>query len=87
VKRLSGKTAIVTGAAHRDALVARGIKVSDVFHYAGGPFNNTVENPRVGGRNPQGVDSLQTEPYDVLSRKLTPVTSVRVMGQIQSDVS
>ena len=25
-----------------------------VFHYAGGPFNNAVENPRVGGRDPKG---------------------------------
>jgi catechol 2,3-dioxygenase-like lactoylglutathione lyase family enzyme len=38
----------------RDDLVARGVEVSQVFHYAGGPFNNAVENPRVGGRDPQG---------------------------------
>ena len=38
----------------RDDLIARGVKVSEVFHYAGGPFNNAVENPRVGGRDPQG---------------------------------
>ena len=35
--------------AARDNLISRGIDVSEVFHYAGGPFNNTVENPRVGG--------------------------------------
>ena len=40
--------------AARDDLVARGVEVSEVFHYAGGPFNNAVENPRVGGRDPQG---------------------------------
>src|SRR5688572_19913077 len=40
-------------AAHDD-LIARGVDVSEVFHYAGGPFNNAVENPRVGGRDPQG---------------------------------
>src|SRR5574341_2343662 len=40
--------------AARDDLIARGVKVSEVFHYAGGPFNNTVKNPRVGGRDPQG---------------------------------
>jgi hypothetical protein len=28
--------------------------VSEVFHYAGGPFNNSVANPRIGGRDPQG---------------------------------
>jgi catechol 2,3-dioxygenase-like lactoylglutathione lyase family enzyme len=41
-------------AAARDDLIGRGVNVSDVFHYAGGPFNNSVENPRVGGRDPQG---------------------------------
>src|SRR4030095_5824530 len=35
-------------------LIARGVNVSEIFHYAGGPFNNAVENPRVGGRDPQG---------------------------------
>jgi len=40
--------------AARDDLVARGVAVSEVFHFAGGPFNNTVENPRVNGRDPEG---------------------------------
>jgi catechol 2,3-dioxygenase-like lactoylglutathione lyase family enzyme len=40
--------------AARADLIARGVDVSEVFHYAGGPFNNAVENPRVGGRDPQG---------------------------------
>jgi catechol 2,3-dioxygenase-like lactoylglutathione lyase family enzyme len=40
--------------AARDDLIARGVDVSEVFHYAGGPFNNAVQNPRVGGRDPQG---------------------------------
>jgi catechol 2,3-dioxygenase-like lactoylglutathione lyase family enzyme len=40
--------------AARDDLIARGVHVSEVFHYAGGPFNNTGENPRVGGRDPEG---------------------------------
>jgi catechol 2,3-dioxygenase-like lactoylglutathione lyase family enzyme len=39
--------------AARDNLIARGVDVSEVFHYAGGPFNNAVENPRVGGRDPE----------------------------------
>jgi catechol 2,3-dioxygenase-like lactoylglutathione lyase family enzyme len=38
----------------RADLVARGVAVSEVFHYAGGPFNNSVENPRVAGRDPEG---------------------------------
>jgi catechol 2,3-dioxygenase-like lactoylglutathione lyase family enzyme len=39
--------------AARAYLVARGIKVSEVFHYGGGPFNNSVPNPRVSGRDPE----------------------------------
>jgi len=38
----------------RGDLLARGIDVSEVFHFAAGPFNNTVENPRVNGRDPEG---------------------------------
>lgn len=41
-------------AAAHDDLIARGVAVSEVFHYAGGPFNNAVKNPRVGGRDPEG---------------------------------
>ena len=40
--------------AARDDLIARGVNVSEVFHYAGGPFNNSMENPRVAGRDPEG---------------------------------
>jgi catechol 2,3-dioxygenase-like lactoylglutathione lyase family enzyme len=40
--------------AARADLVARGVKVSEVFHFAGGPFNNSVENPHVAGRDPEG---------------------------------
>jgi len=40
--------------AARDDLIARGVNVSEVFHYAGGPFNNSIENPRVAGRDPEG---------------------------------
>ena len=40
--------------AARDDLIARGVNVSEVFHYAGGPFNNAIENPRVAGRDPEG---------------------------------
>ncbi|OKH53971.1 bleomycin resistance protein [Calothrix sp. HK-06] len=38
----------------REDLIDHGVNVSEIFHYAGGPFNNAVENPRVGGRDPQG---------------------------------
>jgi catechol 2,3-dioxygenase-like lactoylglutathione lyase family enzyme len=40
--------------AARNDLIARGVNVSEVFHYAGGPFNNTIKNPRVTGRDPEG---------------------------------
>lgn len=53
----SAKTLVLTvddiSAAHAD-LIARGVNVSAVFHYAGGPFNITGENPRVSGRDPEG---------------------------------
>ena len=40
--------------AAREDFIARGVNVSEVFHYAGGPFNNTIKNPRVAGRDPEG---------------------------------
>jgi catechol 2,3-dioxygenase-like lactoylglutathione lyase family enzyme len=40
--------------AARNDLLARGVNVSEIFHYAAGPLNNTVENPRVSGRDPEG---------------------------------
>jgi catechol 2,3-dioxygenase-like lactoylglutathione lyase family enzyme len=39
--------------AAREDLIGRGVEVSEVFHYAGGPFNNSAESPRVAGRDPQ----------------------------------
>jgi catechol 2,3-dioxygenase-like lactoylglutathione lyase family enzyme len=40
--------------AAREELIARGVNVSEIYHYAGGPFNNAVENPRISGPDPQG---------------------------------
>jgi len=40
--------------AARQDLIDRGVEVSEVFHFAGGPMNNTGENPRVSGRDPEG---------------------------------
>jgi catechol 2,3-dioxygenase-like lactoylglutathione lyase family enzyme len=37
----------------RDDLVARGVNVSDVFHYTGGPFNDAAPKPRLGGHDPE----------------------------------
>src|SRR3954468_16117981 len=38
----------------RADLLARGVKVSGVFHHAGGPFNDSGTDPRVEGPDPQG---------------------------------
>ena len=38
----------------RGDLISRGVNVSEVFHYAAGPFDNSVENPRVAGGDPEG---------------------------------
>ena len=38
----------------RNSLVERGIDVSEIFHYAAGPFNETVKNARVSGPDPEG---------------------------------
>jgi catechol 2,3-dioxygenase-like lactoylglutathione lyase family enzyme len=40
--------------AARADLIARGVDVSEIFHYAAGPFNQAVENPRINGRDPEG---------------------------------
>jgi catechol 2,3-dioxygenase-like lactoylglutathione lyase family enzyme len=40
--------------AARDNLIARGVEVSEVFHYPRGPFTDAVENPRAPGRDPEG---------------------------------
>ena len=40
--------------AARSDLIARGVNVSEVFHFTAGPFNNTVENARAAGRDPEG---------------------------------
>jgi catechol 2,3-dioxygenase-like lactoylglutathione lyase family enzyme len=41
-------------AAARNDLISRGVKVSEVFHFAAGPFNYSVKNPRVAGPDPEG---------------------------------
>ncbi len=39
--------------AAREDLIARGVNVSEVFQYAGGPFNNSTKKPHVVGRDPE----------------------------------
>jgi catechol 2,3-dioxygenase-like lactoylglutathione lyase family enzyme len=50
--------------AAREDLIARGVNVSEVFHYAGGPFNNTIKNPRVPGRDPEGRSYFSFVSFD-----------------------
>lgn len=38
----------------RADLIAHGVQVSEVFHYAGLPFNNSVDKPRLPGPDPEG---------------------------------
>jgi catechol 2,3-dioxygenase-like lactoylglutathione lyase family enzyme len=40
--------------AARNELVAHGVDVSEVFHFAAGPLNDLGENARVEGRDPEG---------------------------------
>ena len=40
--------------AAREELIMRGAKVSEVFRFAAGPFNDTGDDPRVNGRDPEG---------------------------------
>ena len=39
--------------AARADLIARGAEVSEIFHYVSFPFNHSVDNPRIGGRDPE----------------------------------
>jgi catechol 2,3-dioxygenase-like lactoylglutathione lyase family enzyme len=38
----------------RAELIVRGVKASEVFRFAGGPFNDAVKSPRVNGRDAEG---------------------------------
>jgi len=40
-------------AAARDELIKRGADVSEVFHFADFPFNTSVPNARISGRDPE----------------------------------
>ncbi len=50
--------------AARNDLIARGVDVSEIFHYAAGPFNDTVENSRVNGRDPEGRSYFTFASFD-----------------------
>jgi catechol 2,3-dioxygenase-like lactoylglutathione lyase family enzyme len=70
----------------REDLIARGINVSEVFHYAGGPFNNAVENPRVAGRDPEGRSYFSFASFEDPdgNRWLLQEITTRLPGRIDS---
>jgi catechol 2,3-dioxygenase-like lactoylglutathione lyase family enzyme len=72
--------------AARDDLIARGVNVSEVFHYAGGPFNNTIENPRVSGRDPEGRSYFSFASFEDPdgNRWLLQEITTRLPGRIDS---
>jgi catechol 2,3-dioxygenase-like lactoylglutathione lyase family enzyme len=64
--------------AARADLIARGVDVGEVFHYAGGPFNNTVEPAHVSGRDPEGrsyFSFASFEDPDGISWQLQEITT------------
>src|SRR6266480_1815603 len=72
--------------AARDDLIGRGVNVSEVFHYAGGPFNNAVENPRAAGRDPEGRSYFSFASFEDpdANRWLLQEITTRLPGRIDS---
>ena len=72
--------------AARDDLIGRGVNVSEVFHYAGGPFNDGVENPRVAGRDPEGRSYFSFASFEDPdgNRWLLQEITTRLPGRIDS---
>jgi catechol 2,3-dioxygenase-like lactoylglutathione lyase family enzyme len=70
----------------RDELIGSGIEVSNVFHYAGGPFNNAVENPRIAGRDPEGRSYFSFASFEDPdgNRWLLQEITTRLPGRIDS---
>ena len=72
--------------AARDDLIRRGVNVSEVFHYAGGPFNTAVEKPRVAGRDPEGRSYFSFASFEDPdgNRWLVQEITTRLPGRIDS---
>jgi catechol 2,3-dioxygenase-like lactoylglutathione lyase family enzyme len=72
--------------AAREDLMARGVNVSEVFHYAGGPFNNAVKKPRVAGRDPEGRSYFSFASFEDPdgNRWLLQEITTRLPGRIDS---
>jgi catechol 2,3-dioxygenase-like lactoylglutathione lyase family enzyme len=79
--------------AAREDLIARGVNVSEIFHYAGGPFNNAVENPRVSGRDPEGRSYFSFASFEDpdgniwLLQEITTRFPGRLWGSPQADIA
>jgi catechol 2,3-dioxygenase-like lactoylglutathione lyase family enzyme len=72
--------------AAREELSGRGVDVSEVFHYAGGPFNNTVDKPRLDGRDPEGRSYFSFASFEDPDRNrwLLQEITTRLPGRIDS---
>jgi catechol 2,3-dioxygenase-like lactoylglutathione lyase family enzyme len=72
--------------AARDDLIGRGVNVSEVFHYAEGPFDNAVENPRAAGRDPEGRSYFSFASFEDPdgNRWLLQEITTRLPGRIDS---
>jgi len=72
--------------AAREDLIGRGANVNEVFHYAGGPFNNAVENPRVAGHDPEGRSYFSFASFEDPdgNRWLVQEITTRLPGRIDS---
>ena len=72
--------------AARDELVGRGVEPSEIFHFAGGPFNNAVEKPRVAGRDPEGRSYFSFASFEDPdgNRWLVQEVTTRLPGRIDS---
>jgi catechol 2,3-dioxygenase-like lactoylglutathione lyase family enzyme len=72
--------------AAREDLIAHGVNVSEVFHYAGGPFNKAVEKPRVAGRDPEGRSYFSFASFEDpdANRWLLQEITTRLPGRIDS---
>ena len=70
----------------QDELIGRGAEMSEIFHYAGGPFNNAVENPRIAGRDPEGRSYFSFASFEDPdgNRWLLQEITTRLPGRIDS---
>src|SRR3954452_24548875 len=72
--------------AARDDLIGRGVNLSEVFHYAGGAFNNSIENRRIAGRDPEGRSYFSFASFEDPdgNRWLLQEITTRLPGRIDS---